>query len=232
VEGRLAQLYPQQLAGVLSQVQRATYLYAEVLREAARRLRAEGIPAVFIEEGLSGFRSRGNIDLVIPRRYWRYISQVLPDKNSIYIEETGKIFIQPPAGPSIYIYPDLSWLGAQFLQTSRLLARAVRTHDGILVPSRVDYLRILLGHALFQQHALDLSQLLVLWGLIRRPVVIMAARTEAGSEGWLNGFDQMLALTGDSINSLEQGQEISLPVQPPAPELRTTRWQRALPDDH
>jgi hypothetical protein len=95
----------------------------------------------------------------------------------------------------------------------------------------VDYLRILLGRALFHQHALDLSQLLVLWGLIRHPAVIMAARAEAGSEGWLSGFEEMLALAGDSINSLEQGQNISLPVQPPVPELRTTRWQRALPDD-
>lgn len=232
VEGKLAQLYPKQLANELSVVQKATYLYAGVLREVARRLRMAGVPAVFVEEGLSGFRSRGTINLVVPRQYWKYISQVLPDKDSIYIEETRKIFILPPAGPSIYVHPDLSWLGAQFLQTNRLLARAVKTRDGILVPSRVDYLRILLGHALFQQHALDLSQLLVLWGLIRRPAVIMAARVEAGSEGWLNGFEQMLALAGDSINSLGQGRKICLPVQAPIPEARATRWQRVLPDDY
>jgi O-antigen/teichoic acid export membrane protein len=230
VEGRLAQLYPKQLAHVLAQVNAATYLYAGVLREAANRLRDQGIPAVFIEDGITGFRSRGSFDLVIPRQYWRQISQVLPASDSIYIEETGKIFVHPPAGPSINIYPDLSWLGTQFLPVDGLLAHAARTRDGILVPSRADYLRILLGHALFQGHALDLSQLLVLWGLIRRPALIMAARAEAGTEGWLNGFEQMLALVGDSIDSLEQGREISLPVQPPKPEVRTTRRQPVLPE--
>ncbi len=232
VEGRLAQLYPGQLADVLSRVHGATYLYAAVLRDAGKRLQHGGIPAVLIEEGLSGFRSRGNVDLVIPKQYWRYIPRILSDENSIYIEEAGKIFIHPPAGPSIYIYPDLSWLGAQFLQTGRLLAHSVRTRDGILVPSRADYLRILLGHAIFQQQSLDLSQLLVLWGLIRRPAVIMAARTEAANEGWSDGFERMLSLASDSIDCLEQGQEISLPVQPPVRDRRATRWQTALPENY
>ena len=221
VEGKLAQLYPAQLASVLSQVRSATYLYSGVLREAGMRLRNAGIPAVLIEEGLSGFRSRGNIDLVIPRRYWGHIATVLPDKDSIYIQQTDKILFHPSAGPSIHIHPDLSWLGAQFLATNRLIARAVRTEGGILVPARADYLRILLGHALFQQSPLDLSQLLVLWGLMRRPAVIMTARAEADREGWLLRFDDMLAFTSDSINRIHQGQEIELPVRLPVLEPRT-----------
>ena len=232
IEGRLAQLYPSQLSDVLAQVQAATYLYGAVLREAAARLQAARIPAVFIEEGLSGYRSRGNVDLVIPRGYWKYLSQVLPDNDSVYIEETDRIFVHTSAGPCIYVHPDLSWLGTQFVQTSRLVAHSVRTGNGILVPSRVDYLRILLGHSLYQQRALDLSQLLVLWGLMRRPAVIMGGRAEASNEGWLNGYEQMLALAGDAINKLGQGEEISLPVHPPAPEPRATRWQRVLPDHY
>lgn len=220
VEGKLAQLYPAQLSSVLSEVQMASHGYAGVLREAGRRLREAGIPAVLIEEGFSGFRSRGNIDLVVPRRYWRQIVRVLPDKDSIYIEKIERILFLPPAGPSVYIYPDLSWLGAQFLATNRLLARAVRTGNGVLIPSRVDYLRILLGHALFRQRDIDLSQLLLLWGLMRRPAVIMAARAEADQEGWLPRFDDMLALVGDSINRMQQRQEIELPVRVPVFESR------------
>lgn len=216
VEGKLAQLYPAQLAAVLVQVRAATYLYSRVLREAGMRLQKAGIPAVFIEEGLSGFRSRGNIDLVIPRQFWRQIVRILPDVDSIWIEEVGRLVFQPPAGPSVYIHPDLSWLGVNFVTTRQLVAHAVRTRNGILVPSRVDYLRILLGHALFQQHDLDLSQLLVLWGLMRRPAVIMAARAEADREGWLSRFEDMLALAGESINRMHQRQEIELPVQVPA----------------
>lgn len=220
VEGKLAQLYPAQLAAVLVQVRAATYLYSRVLREAGMRLQKAGIPAVFIEEGLSGFRSRGNIDLVIPRQFWRQIVRILPDVDSIWIEEVGRLVFQPPAGPSVYIHPDLSWLGVDFVATRQLVAHAVRTRNGILVPSRVDYLRILLGHALFQQHDLDLSQLLVLWGLMRRPAVIVAARAEADREGWLSRFEDMLALAGESINRMHQRQEIALPVQVPAFEPR------------
>jgi len=220
VEGKLAQLYPAQLADVLAEVRQATYLYAGVFGEAARRLREARIPAVYIEEGLSGFRVREGIELVIPKRYWRQISRVLPEGDCIYIQWTDMLLLHPPAGPDIHIYPDLSWFGAQFLATDRLVARAVRTRDGFLVPSRADYLCVLLGHALFRQCDLDLSQLVALWGLIRRPAVMMAARLEASKQGWLHGFDDMLALVGDSINRLEQGHEIELPVRPLALEPR------------
>jgi len=88
------------------------------------------------------------------------------------------------------------------------------------VPSRADYLRILLGHALFQQRDVDLSQLLVLWGLVRRPAVIMAARSEADREGWLAQFDDMLALVGDSINRMQQRREIEMPVRVPTFDSR------------
>jgi O-antigen/teichoic acid export membrane protein len=229
VEGKLAQLYPTQLAGVRAQVRLATHLYSRVLREAARRLRDHGIPAVLIEEGLSGFRSRGNINLVIPRRYWGQMARVLPDKDSIYIQRSDRILFHPPNGPSIHIHPDLSWLGVQFLGPNRLVARAVRTRDGILVPSRTDYLRVLLGHALFQQRDLDLSQLFVLWGLMRSPVLIMAARGEAEREGWLHAFEGMLALVGDSINRMAQRKEITLPVRPPALAPRRTQQSAWLP---
>jgi hypothetical protein len=147
----------------------------------------------------------------------------LPEQDTIYIQRTDRILIHPPAGPSIHIYPDLSWLGAQFLPTNRLVARAVRTRDGILVPSRADYLRVLLGHVLFKQRDLDLSQLFVLWGIMRSPVLITAARVEAEREGWLHDFDDMLALVGDSIDRLAQRQEITLPVRPPTLAPRRTR---------
>jgi O-antigen/teichoic acid export membrane protein len=229
VEGKLAQLYPIQLSDVLSQVRQATYLYAGVLREAARRLHQGGIPAVLIEEGISGFRIRGNIDLVIPGRFWRQVPRILPDENSICIEQVEKILIQPPAGPSLTIHPDLSWLGLRFLPTNRLVAHAVHTRDSILVPSDVDYLRILLGHILVQKHNIDLSQLLVLWRLMCRPAVVMAARAEARQEGWLPGFDDMLALASDSINRIHQEREVELPVRLPVlgperinPRLRIT----------
>jgi len=226
VEGKLAQLYPGQLADLLAEVRLASHLYTGVFREAARRLREAGIPAVYIEDGISGFRIRGSIDLVIPRRYWKQVSRVLPEGECTYMEWTDMILLQPPAGPRINIYPDLSWFGVQFLTANQLVARSVRTRDGFLVPSRVDYLCVLLGHALFGQYKFDLSQLMALWGLIRRPALIMAARAEASQQGWLHGFDEMLALVVGSINRLEQGQAIELPVGAPVLEPRRARLNR------
>lgn len=214
VEGRLAQLYPVELAGVRYEVREATYLYVNVLREAARRLNKEKIPAMLIEEGIRGFGVSRDIHLVIPRRYWKGASRVLPDIDSFYIEQHNWILFQLRASQRLKVHPDLSWLGVNFVSTNRLLARAARSRDGILVPSQTDYLRIMLGHALFQQCDLDLSQLMVLWDFMRRPAVIMAARAEARQEGWLRGFDEMLAFAGDSINRMHQGQEITLPVRP------------------
>jgi len=232
VEGKLAQLYPAQLPDVLAKVRQGTHLYSGVFREAARRLREAGIPAVYIEEGLSGFRIRENIDLVIPRHYWKQISRVLPERDCVYIEWTDMILLHPPVGPRIHIYPDLSSFGFEFLATNRLVTRALRTRDGFLVPSRVDYLCILLGRALFHHYDLDLSQLVGLWGLIRSPTVIMAARVEASEQGWLHGFDEMLALVGDSINRIEQGQEIELPVRLSMLEPRRSRLSESMEITH
>ena len=103
----------------------------------------------------------------------------------------------------------------------------MRSRDGILVPSRADYLRIMLCYALVQQRELDLSQLLILWDLIRRPAVIMTACAEASQEGGLRGFEEMLALAGDSINRMDEGQEITLPVRPPVLGPRRT-WQTGV----
>jgi O-antigen/teichoic acid export membrane protein len=230
VEGDLARAYPAQLGSVLSEVERATYLYAQIIHEAARRLRNHGIPAVLIENGMRGTGVRGNADLVIPRRYWRQLSLILPDRDTIYIEQHHRILFQAPAGPSLQIHPDLSWLGVHFLPPKRLLGRAVRTKDGISVPGQADYLRIMLGHALFQQSDLDLSQLLILWRLMQRPAVVMSARAEAGREGWLRRFDEMLSIAGEAISRIDEGHEITLPVPPPVFETQRPR-QRARPDD-
>ena len=100
--------------------------------------------------------------------------------------------------------------------------RARRDRHGVLVPTAADYLRIWLGHALFQSRALDLSQLLVVRNLMR-PEVISAARAEAGREGWLRGLDDVLALTKHAIGLLDQGLPITLPLPLSAPQAQRTR---------
>ena len=85
-----------------------------------------------------------------------------------------------------------------------------------MVPDPIDRLRVLLGHALFQQRGLNLPQLLIVWDLMH-PGVVAAPRREAEREGWQRGFDEMVANVDEAISLLDEGQPIGLPVPPPAP---------------
>lgn len=226
VEGKLAQAYPEQLADVRYEIQGAMHLHAKILDMAATRLRRERIPAVLIETEARGHSFPRKIDIVIPRRYWNAATRAFPEFYFSYKQQQDMIILQPPAGQGLHIYPDLTWLGISFLSTNRLVSRAVRSNDGILVPSPTDHLRIILGHGLFQRRDLNLSQLLVLWHLMSRPTVVMAANAEASQERWLGEFKEMLSLAGNAINRMDQGEEITLPV--PLPVLEEQRiWRVA-----
>ena len=223
VEGLLANAYPTEFADVLSEVRNATQLYTNSLRQAVERLYHAGIPAVLIEGGPRAGHVRTNVDLVIPKQHWHRALNALPDGGmysaKYQLDHSATAFLYPSAGPGVHLHTDLAWLGVPFLSTSRLLARARRDRHGVLVPMAADYLRIWLGHALFQSRALDLSQLLVVRNLMR-PEVISAARAEAGREGWLRGLDDVLALTEHAIGLLDQGLPITLPVPLSAPQTQ------------
>ena len=235
VEGRLAQAYPTELAGVLSEVHRAAQMYTRGLYQAIERLYGEDIPAVLIEGGLRGDHIRSSIDLVIPMQYWRHALNTLPNCHSYsatyQLGQSITALLYPPAGPGVHLHTDLSWLGTPFVSTSRLLGRAQRNRQGILVPASADYLRIWLGHALFQRHALDLSQLLTVSDLMR-PAVIMAARAEASREGWLRSFDDTLAHAENALDLLGRGLSINLPLPLPLPALETQRLSRVDNSTH
>ena len=222
VEGRLARAYPTQLAGVLSEVRNATQLYTRNLDQAVDCLRREDIPAVLIEDGVRGNHVCRNIDLIVSKQHWDHALTALLGRHlysaTYQLGQSTTILLYPSIGPGLHLHTDLSWFGTPFLSTSRLLGRARRDRRGILIPAPPDYLRIWLGHALFQHHALDLSELLVVCDLLR-PAVVMAARAEASREGWLRGFDDMWALAENVINRLDRGLPISLPV--PLPILQS-----------
>lgn len=196
-------------------MQNAGEWYERVLGATTIRLDSANIPAVLIEERLRGESVCGYINLVISRHYWQRALSVLTDGHTFCLQWPDVILIQPPAGPSLHLRPDLSWLGAQFLPTDRLIAHAWRTREGVLAPDPIDRLRILLGHALFQRRGLDLSQLITVSGLML-PAVIWAAREEASREGWLSDFDEMQARAKSAISHLDRGEPIPLPVPAPA----------------
>lgn len=217
VEGRLARAYPAQLADVLSEVNDATLSYVRVLHHAAQCLHRARIPALLIEEGLRGDSVWASVNFVIPRRHWQRASSALSGDGAlralVHQEQSERVVSHSTAQLRLRLHTDLSWLGIQFLPVENLMAHARRNREGVLVPSPVDHLRIVLGHSLVQQRELYLSELLVLWDLMH-PAVVMSARAEAGREGWLRSFDEMLALAENAINLLDQGQPIALPATP------------------
>lgn len=219
VEGRLARAYPLELADLLSEVNNATESYVRIIHHAAHHLRHARIPALLIEDGRISDSASGGVNLVVPRRYWRGALSALSmgdaRRIALHPDQHERALIELSEGHRLELHTDLSWLGTQFLPTNQLMARARRGKEGLLEPSRVDYLRIILGRALIHHRQLYLSQLLILWDLMS-PAVVMAARIEAGREGWLRSFDDMLALAENAINMLDQGQSIPLPVTPSA----------------
>jgi len=204
---------------VLADVQVAAYWYTRVLRDAASRLHRATIPAVLIEERVRGDSVCGHVNLVVPSRHWQRALAVLADGDTFCLQRPDMVLIQPPAGPSLRLHPDLSWLGAPFLPTDRLIAHAWRVKEGILTPDPIDRLRILLASGLSRQRGLDLSQLLILWDLMH-PGVVAGARAEADGEGWLREFDDMLTAAQEAITLLDRGEQVTLPIPAPVVPAR------------
>ncbi|WP_435057897.1 lipopolysaccharide biosynthesis protein [Streptomyces sp. bgisy060] len=222
VEGRLARAYPRQLAGTLGEVEGATALFRRNLVAATERLRAVGIPTVLIKADLSGDYVYGNFDLVVPPGRLRAAQQALEGwyahRETYWLERSSKVLLQPPSGPAAHLHGSVSWFGVPVVPTERLFARAVPPEeDGCawLTPCPPDRLRIWLAHALFQNLALDLSELLALRPLLR-PGVLAEAHREASLEGWDAGGREALATAVAAMARLDRGEPVPLPLPLPA----------------
>jgi O-antigen/teichoic acid export membrane protein len=221
VEGPLARAYPAQLADVLAEIRSAEELYTRNLNQAFGRLHYAGIPAVVIRGSFRGGHACTTVDLLISEQHWHSALTALTGwylHSSTYrLERSTTALLYPAVGPGLQLHTGFSWFGVPELSTGRLLARARRNRQGILVPASADCLRILVGNALFQNLELNLSELLDVCNLLR-PAVIMAARTEAVREGWRPDFDDALAAAASAIDRLDQRLPIRLPVPVPIPQ--------------
>ena len=61
----------------------------------------------------------GYINLVVPRQYWQRALGALVKSDTFCLQQPDMVLIQPSAGPSVHLRPDLSWLGVQFLTQMR-----------------------------------------------------------------------------------------------------------------
>lgn len=219
VEGRLARVYPRQLAHMLAEVRVANELFARNLGQVTGRLQQARIPAVLIKADLPGDYVYTNFDLVVPADEWDGVYSALAGwyvhRSTYWLERSSKTLLYPPVGPALHLHNCVSWFDIPVVPTDKLLAGASANGDGCLTPAPADHLRIWLAHALFQNLALDMSELLAIRDLLS-PEVIEAGRDEASREGWRAGFDGALATACAAIDRLEDGVPLSLPVPLPA----------------
>ncbi len=220
VEGRLASAYPDQLSHVLAEVRTARGLFARNLAQVTGRLGAADIPAVLVKGDLPDDCVRNDFDLVVEERHWHGTFTALAGwyvhSSTYWLERTTKALLFPPVGPALHLHTGVSWFGVPVVPTDQLLGRASGNGHGCLSPAPVDELRIWLAHAMFQNLALDLSELFAVRDLLR-PDLIEAGREEAASEGWRTGYDAAIAAARSAIDRLDGGAPLGLPVQLPLP---------------
>ena len=233
-------------------------LYWTNLAEVGRRLTASGVRAVLIKSGLetesTPLRSLdtlspagieyGDFDLVVGPDGWasaRHALRSWGEPAPSHPLEPGKLMVQPRTGPGAHLHRRASWFGIPVIPTDHLRAgaRLDPALHGLLLPGRPDALRIWLAHAVFQNLAFDLSELLQLRALAIHETVAEAARRAAG-EGWAGGFRAALGVAESAIRRLDGGEVVPLPVSLPvlpslgsglehgAHLLRSGQWSPAL----
>jgi hypothetical protein len=205
---------------VLAEVRVADELLARNIRQVTGRLQQAGIPSVLIKSGEAGDYVHTDFDLVVARQHWDGAFAALAGwyvhRSTYWLERSTKTFLYPPVGPALHLHAAVAWFGVPVLPTNQLLVRANMNGHGCLSPAPADRLRIWLAHAVFQNLSLDLSELFAVRDLLR-PEVIKAARGHADREGWRAGFDGALAAAKATINRLDRGLPVTLPMALPLP---------------
>jgi hypothetical protein len=220
VEGRLASAYPEQLSHVAAEVRIARGLFARNLAQVTGRLGEADIRAVLVKGDLPDDCVRNDFDLVVEEQHWAGTFTALAGwyvhSSTYWLERTTKALLFPPVGPALHLHTGISWFGVPVVPTEELLSRASGNGHGCLSPAPVDELRIWLAHAMFQNLALDLSELFAVRDLLR-PGLIEAGRERAATEGWRTGYDVAVAAARSAIDRLDGGAPLGLPVPLPLP---------------
>jgi hypothetical protein len=213
VEGALARRHPEVLAEELQRVQQATAAFDHALTDAVSILRKEGIDPVLIKYVPGADHVYSNFDLVVGAQLPEAVEALAEwgTRASGHPLERTKVFVQPPEGPSAHLHQEASWWDVPAVDGATLRARA-SDNGQWLVPAPVDQLRIWVAHALFQNLAVDLSELLALRPLLRMDLLEEAA-VACRLEGWERSFRRVVHAVVGVVEDLDAG----VPVPVPAP---------------
>jgi hypothetical protein len=215
VEGALARRHPKLLADELYRVERTTRAFNANLAMATDLLRRHGIEPVLVKCVPEADHVYGNFDLVVGPALGAAVA-ALSDwgvRTSGHRLERSKVLVHPASGPAAHLHREASWWDVPVVDGERLRARA-RDSGAWLVPAEVDQLRVWLAHAVFQNLAIDLAELLALRPLLR-PDLLAEAAHECGAEGWEQPFRRAAQVAAAAVDALDRGVPVPLPVRLP-----------------
>jgi len=225
VQGALARVYPEALAEELARVVEGNAEFRQRLGEAVGRLRQRGVDPVLIKCDPAADFVYSNFDLVVGHDGWAPALAALDGwtrATSRHSLEPDKLIVHPAAGPAAHLHRHASWFGVVAIEAPRLRRRARRDEElGVLRPDPTDELRLLVAHAVFQNLAFDLAELLAIRHTLGEGADPQEARRRCAFDGWGRGFDTAFAVAQRAIEALDRHHPVALPVGlAPLPSLR------------
>lgn len=216
VEGQFASAFPS-LQPEADRVAEVAASFLENLDEATRRLAEADVLTVLIKAPAEQPYAYSNFDLVVGRDGWLAAIEALHSwavRRSRHPLEATKLLMHPAHGPAAHLHQGVIWFDVPVLPTDRLRAASVAGPGPWRVPGPADEIRILLAHAVFQNLALDLSELMQFRrratdGLYRE------AMAEAAAEGWATGLSMAWECAASAVEALDAGRPVPLPLPLP-----------------
>jgi hypothetical protein len=225
VHGELARVYPDALGAELERVTQGNAEFRRRLGEAVTRLRTAGVDPVLIKCDPAADFVYSNFDLVVGADGWTRSLEALDGwaaHASGHRLEPDKLILHPPTGPAAHLHRDASWFGVVAVEAGRLRQHARREPaTGVLRPDPSDELRLLVAHAVFQNLAFDLGELLAIRAELARGADPGEARRRSAADGWGRGFAAAYAVARRTMEALDRMEPVDLPAGlPPLASLR------------
>lgn len=219
VQGALARVYPDVLADELERVSLGNAQFRHRLGEAVTRLRAAGVDPVLIKCDPAADFVYSNFDLVVGADGWPHALEALNEWASHFSGhrlEPDKLIVHPASGPAAHLHHDASWFGVVAVEAGALRRNARRDEaTGVLRPEPTDELRLLVAHAVFQNLAFDLSELLAIRTELDRGADVALAGRRSDAEGWGTAFAAAFAVARGAMEALDGMRPVELPVTLP-----------------
>ena len=232
VEGAFANVFRDRLREELAGAQSADRAFRRNLEEACTLLRRRGIEPILIKAPPQDLYTYGNFDLVVGEENWTEAIESLRTwarRFSTHPLERTKLLAWPESGPAAHLHQSVSWFDVPVIDAEALRVGAIEdSRVPALLPSDVDELRILLAHAMFQNLALDLAELLRFRRLLGTQVSVADATRRAEAEGWCRAFERAFRFAADTVGALDAGRLIRLPAPVPVFDAVAAGFEHAV----